>query len=90
MREEDLAEYDGRPVENTEEQMGTNEEILQVVRGKFSDGEAFQASAVASEAGASVADVTAVLDAAVVAGELTVATEAAGDESTRVFRYVKR
>lgn len=70
--------------------MVTNEEILQVVRGKFSDGEAFQPSAVALEAGASVADVTAVLDAAVAAEELTVATEAAGDESTRVYRYVKR
>ena len=70
--------------------MVTNEEILQVVRGKFSDGEAFQPSAVASEAGASVADVTAVLDAAVVAEELTVATEAVGDEQTRVFRYAKR
>ncbi len=70
--------------------MATNEEIMQIVRGKFADGEAFQASAVASEAGASVADVTAVLDAAVVAGEITVATESVGDERMRVFRYAKR
>ena len=52
--------------------MVTNEEIMQVVRRKFSDGEAFEPSEVASEAGASVADVTAVLDATVVAEELTV------------------
>lgn len=70
--------------------MPTNEEILQVVRGNFSDGAAFQPRAVASEAGASVADVTAVLDAAVVAGELTVMMESTGGEQTRMFRYVKR
>lgn len=70
--------------------MATNEEILQVVRGKFSNGEAFQPTVIASEIGASVADVTAVLDAAVVAGELTVAMESIGGEETRVFRYAKR
>ena len=70
--------------------MVTNEEIMQVVRRKFSDGEAFEPSEVASEAGASVADVTAVLDAAVVAEELTVATESNGAKHTRVFRYAQR
>ncbi len=70
--------------------MVTNEEIMQVVRGKFSDGGPFQPSAVASEAGAPVADVTAVLDAAVVAEELTVATESIDGNDTRVFRYAKR
>jgi hypothetical protein len=70
--------------------MVTNEEILQVVRAKFSNGDAFLPSAVASEAGASVADVTAVLDAAVVAEELSVATESIGNEQTRVFRYARR
>jgi hypothetical protein len=70
--------------------MATNEEIMQVVRAKFSDGGPFQPSAVASEAGASVADVTAVLDAAVVAEELTVAVESIGGERVSAFRYAKR
>jgi hypothetical protein len=70
--------------------MVTNEEIMQVVRGKFSDGGPFQPSAVASDAGTSVADVTAVLDAAVVAEELTVAVESIDGERVRVFRYAQR
>ena len=70
--------------------MATNEEVMQVVREKFSDGEPFQPGAVASEAGTSIADVTAVLDAAVVAEELTVAVESLGGERVRAFRYAKR
>jgi hypothetical protein len=70
--------------------MVTNEEIMQVVRAKFSDGEPFQPIAVANEARTSVADVTAVLDDAVVAEELTVAEETLDGERVRVFRYAHR
>jgi hypothetical protein len=45
---------------------------------------------VASEAGTSIADVTAVLDAAVVAEELTVAVESLDGDRVRAFRYAKR